>query len=461
MHVKRYMVARALGGYGRGMNLHAELVRRAERGAPVRVGLIGAGKFGTMFLAAARTTPGLHVAAIADLAPDRVRDALARTGWPTAATEAPSLTAALADGTMHVGDDAEALIAAPGMEVVIEATGSPGAGIRHALLCAEHGRDVVMVTVEADVLAGPLLAQRVQDAGGVYALAYGDQPALICELVDWARTAGLEVVCAGKGTKYLPAYHASTPDTVWQHYDFSPEEAARLNAQLFNSFVDGTKSAIEMAAVANATGLAPAPDGLGFPPAGVSRLAEVLRPRAAGGVLAASGTVEVVSSLERDGSPIPDDLRQGVYVVVEAPSDYVAQCWAEYGVRTDASGRYSALHRPYHYIGLELGISVAAAAVRREATGAPAGFHADVVATAKRPLAPGDVLDGEGGRAVWGRLVPARDSLAAGLLPIGLAGGVTVTRPVAEGAPVARADVELDASQTAVRVRDELEAAVR
>jgi predicted homoserine dehydrogenase-like protein len=162
-----------------------------------------------------------------------------------------------------------------------------------------------------------------------------------------------------------------------------------MNAQMFNSFLDGTKSGIEMAAVANATGLSPAPDGLAFPPCGVDDLPEILRPASAGGLLHHKGQVEVVSSLEREGTPVYRDLRWGVYVVFEAPSDYVARCFHEYGLVTDDSGKYTALYKPYHLIGLELGISVASAGLRGEPTGAPTGFRGDAVATAKRDLAAG------------------------------------------------------------------------
>ena len=321
---------------------------------------------------------------------------------------------------------------------MIDSTGNPAAALAHAMACLEHGKHLVNVTVEADVLAGPLLAKRFDAAGLVYSLAYGDQPALIAEQVDWARASGFRVVCAGKGTKYLPAYHHSTPDTVWEHYGLSPEQAdaGGLNPKMFNSFLDGTKSAIEMAAVANACDLTPQPRGLGFPPCAADELAQILRPQAVGGCLAVDGTVEVVSSLQRDGSPVPRDLRWGVYVVFEAPDDYVRRCFAEYGLETDQSGRYAALYRPTHLIGLELGISVASAALRGEPTGAPAAFHGDAATIAKRDLAAGETLDGEGGYTVWGRLMPAADSLAAGVLPIGLAHGVRLTRPVAVGEPV-------------------------
>jgi predicted homoserine dehydrogenase-like protein len=283
------------------VNLWAKLREKEAREAPVRVGLIGAGKFGTMFLAQAQRTPGLRLVAVADLDLGRARAALERVGWPG---PSPRLL-----------EDAEKLIAGPA-EVVIDATGAPAAGIRHALSAARNGKHIVMVNVEADVLAGPLLARRAAEAGTVYSMAYGDQPSLIAELVDWARTAGFEVVCAGKGTKYLPAYHASTPETVWSHYGFSDQQVASgdFNARMFNSFLDGTKSAIEMAAVANGTGLKPRPEGLRFPPVGCDDLAEALGP-------GSDGTVEVISSLERDGSPVARDLRWGVYVVFRAPTD--------------------------------------------------------------------------------------------------------------------------------------------
>jgi predicted homoserine dehydrogenase-like protein len=432
------------------MNLHRLAKERAAEGRPVAVGLIGAGKFGAMFLAQARHCDGLRVAAIADLRAAAARETLLRTGWPAEA----------ADG-VRITDDAGAVIASDDIEVVIEATGDPAAGIRHARACRAAGKHLVMVNVEADALAGPLLAREAERAGLVYSLAYGDQPALICELVDWARASGLTVVAAGKGTKYLPAYHASTPETVWGHYGLTPEQAAAggMNPRMFNSFLDGTKSAIEMAAVANATGLTPAPEGLAFPPCGADDLATVLRPEADGGVLHHRGQVEVVSSLERDGSAVARDLRWGVYVVVAAPGDYTARCFYEYGLSGDPNAGTAAMYKPYHLIGLELPISVLSVALRGEPTGAPSGFRGDVAAVAKRDLAAGERLDGEGGTTVWGRLMPAADSLAVGALPIGLAHGLTLERPVAAGSVVTFADVRIDPSDQALCVRREMERA--
>ncbi len=440
------------------VNLHRLL--RDRNADPIRIGVIGAGKFASMFLAQARHTPGMHVMGVCDLDRGRARRTLATAGWPAAAYEAGGFDEARATRACFVTTEARSLIEAEGLEVVIESTGDAIAGVRHALACIDARRHLVMVNVEADVLAGPALASRAAGAGVVYSLAYGDQPALIVEMVDWARTCGFEVVCAGKGTKYLPAYHASTPDTVWDFYGIERAQAERsgMNPKMFNSFLDGTKSAIEMAAVANAAGLTPASGGLAFPPCDTRALAQTLIPRECGGTLARSATVEVVSSLARDGSAIERDLRWGVYVTFRAPNDYVARCFSEYGLETDSSGRYACLYRPNHLIGLELGVSVASAALRHEPTGAPVALNGDVVATAKRALRAGERLDGEGGYTVWGRLMPSDEALAARGLPIGLAKDVRVNRDLESGTPIAWSDVDIDPHGPAVALRREMEA---
>lgn len=446
------------------MNLSRMLKRRAAENRSVRVGVIGAGKFSSMFLAQVRTTPGIHLAGVADLSAERAKKALATTGWDVSTQVAKDIDDALKSGRTAVTEDAFALIDS-NIDVVVDITGSPSAAIKHCLRAFERKKHVVNVTVEADVLAGPLLAARAQKAGVVYALAYGDQPALVCEMVDWAEACGFRVVSAGKGTKYLPDYVHSTPDTVWNYYGLSAEQAAAagMNSQMFNSFLDGTKSAIEMAAISNATGLMALRDGLAFPPCGAEELPQILIPRTAGGVLEESGLVEVVSSLNRDGSQVARDLRWGVYVVFEAGADdahaaYTRNCFREYGMATDKSGRYCALYRPYHMIGLELGISVASAALRKEATGTPDAFRSDVAAVAKRTLKPGETLDGEGGYTVWGKILRAEDSLARRALPIGLAHRVKVTKPVAEGTVVSWDDVAIPDDET-VRFRKEMEKA--
>jgi predicted homoserine dehydrogenase-like protein len=443
------------------VNLSAKLLQRESDGKPVTVGVIGAGKFGTMFLSQARLTRGLHIAGVADLDVARAKSQLKTAGWPDAQYAARSLDNAHKASTTFITDSAEALIADPRIEVIVEATGVPGAGIHHALSAIDNGKHIVMVNVEADAVAGPLLARRATAAGVVYSLAWGDQPALICEHVDWARAAGFKVICAGKGTRYEPYYHKSNPDNVWDILDkyLNISDRASINPKMFNSFVDGTKSGIEMTAVCNATGLVPQSDGLRFPPATRFELAEVCKPKAQGGTLEKEGVTEVTSSVYRDGRDVPHHLALGTYVVIEGETDYARRCFKEYAMLPDSSGKYAALYRPIHMIGLELGISIASAALRHEPTGAPTGFRSDVVATAKRALKAGEMLDGEGGFCVWGKQTPADVSLKQELLPLGLAHSVKLKRDVAEGEALKWADVAYDPNDSAVKVRREMEAA--
>jgi len=434
------------------MNLQSLLAARVAAGKPVRVGMIGAGKFGSMFLAQVPSIVGLEIAVIADLDPERAKLACKNVGWDAARI---ARTQFAAHGRDACRDER--------VDVVVEATGSPTAGIAHAIEAIEARKPIVMVNVEANALAGAWLARKARAAGVVYSMAYGDQPALIAEMVDWARAAGFSVAAAGKGTKYLPAYHTVTPDEVWQHYGLTAAAAkqAGMNSQMFNSFLDGTKSAIEMAAVANACELDVPHDGLGFPPCGADELAGILRPKALGGVLAGDGMVEVVSSLKRDGQQVARDLRWGVYVVFKAANDYAAACFKQYGLPTDATGRYAAMYKPFHLIGLELSISVLNVALRGEPTGSCRAWRGDAVAVAKRALKAGEMLDGEGGYTVYAKLIPAARSLTLGALPIGLAHRVKLLRNVAAGEFLTAADVAIDGNAQAVRIRREMEKEAR
>ncbi|KAF2726571.1 SAF domain-containing protein [Polyplosphaeria fusca] len=444
-------------------SISTKLAEREEAGRPIQVGIIGAGKFGSMYISQSHHTEGVRLAAIADLESERALNSLKRTGFPEHkydTTASLSLEEGLKQGKTVITTDSAAMIATPGIDVILEVTGNPAAGVRHVLLCCEHKKHIVMVNVEADVLAGPLLTRKAKEAGIIYSMAYGDQPALINELVDWARTAGFDVVCAGKGTKHLPQYHSSTPDTVWNHYGFTKEQLATgdFNPQMFNSFLDGTKSALEMAAVANSCDLTPPPDGLMFPPCGTHDLPQVLKPESDGGQLHKKGTVEVVSCLEKDGRWVHNDLRWGVYVVIEAPGPYQQECFKQYGLRTDDTGKYASQWKPYHLIGLELGVSVASIMVRGEPTGQCKTWAGDVVATAKRDLKAGEKLDGEGGFMVYGKLMTAEDSLAIEGLPIGLAHGVVLKKDIKQGQGLSWQDVEYSEKSQAVAIRREMEA---
>ena len=441
------------------MSLHRKLQELAANHQSIKVGLIGAGKFGSMYLSQIPNTPGVHLMGIADLSPSGVKKNLARVGWKDEQSNAASLDEAIKTGQTHISDNWEALVSHPAIDVIVECTGHPIAAVDHCLLAFKNGKHVVNVTVEADAFCGPLLANKAAEAGVVYSLAFGDQPALICDLVDWARTCGFPVVAAGRGHKWLPHFSESTPETVWGNYGLTPEQAERggLNPKMFNSFLDGSKPSIESTAVANATGLSVPSNGLLYPPASVEDIPYVTRPISEGGVLEKKGMVEVISSLEANGRKIPYDIRMGVWVTVEAETDYIKNCFEEYNAHTDPSGRYFTLYKRWHLIGLEVGMSVASVALRKEATGVAHCWNADVVATAKRDLKPGEILDGEGGYTVWGKLLPAQKSVAMGGLPLGLAHDIKVIRPVKRGQSLSWDDVAVDTSTHAYKIRQELE----
>ncbi|WP_019998545.1 NAD(P)H-dependent oxidoreductase [Aureimonas ureilytica] len=445
------------------MNLYSLLAARAAEGRPVRVGLIGAGKFGSMVLAQAQRIAGYHMVAVADLNVGKARESFARVGWPAERYAATSAGEAVREGTTFVTDDVAAMLACDEIECVIEATGHPIAGTRHALAAIEAGKHVVMVNVEADVMCGPILAEKARQKGVVYSMAYGDQPALICELVDWARATGFEVTAAGKGMNFEPRYRYSTPDTVWGFFGWTEEEVAAgdFNPKMYNSFTDGTKAAIEMAAVANGTGLDCPENGLAFPPSGLHDLARVFRPMADGGRMERSGLVDIAASQEPDGREVFNNIRYGVFVTIKAHNEYAKACFKQYGLLTDPSGWYGSMWRPFHIIGLETSISVLSAVLRGEATGSSKEFRGDAVATAKKAMKPGELLDGEGGYAVWANAIPATRSLSLKALPIGLAHHVKLKRPIERDQIVSFDDVELVDDLDVVALRRQMEDAAR
>jgi predicted homoserine dehydrogenase-like protein len=443
------------------MNLFAKLRQRAESGDPIRIGMIGAGKFGSMFLAQMLKLPGVHLVGVVDLNPAAARSNMEYVGWSAERFGAASLDDAARSGATHVGDDALALISHPAVQIVIECTGNPMAAVEHCLAAFAHGKHVINVTVEADAFCGPGLSAKAAKAGVIYSMAYGDQPALACDLVDWARSCGFTIAAAGRGHKWLPHYRQSTPETVWDHWGLTREQAerGRLNPKMFNAFLDGSKPAIESAAIANATGLDVPADGLAFPPGSAEDIPTLMRPHELGGCLEREGMVEVISCLTSDGQPIPYDIRKGVWVCFRGDTDYIRDCFEEYKVITDPTGRYMSLYKKWHLIGLELGVSVASVGIRGEATGAAVAFHGDVVAIAKRDLAAGEMLDGEGGHTVSGGLRRAAQSVAGRYLPLGLAHKVKLNRPVKNGEAVTYDDVEMDGTSAAVRLRREMESA--
>ncbi len=444
------------------MGLYEQLQERHEQNNPVRVGVIGAGKFGTMFLAQALRIPGIHVLGVSDLRADVAKSNMMYAGWPAEQLEAVTLDATLQSGATHVGQDAMALIDHSGIDIVIECTGNPVVAVDHALAAFAAGKHVISATVEADAVCGAALVARARAAGVIYSLAYGDQPAMTVELVDWARTCGFEVAAAGRGHKWKPEYRFSTPDTIWDYWGITAEQAerGRLNPKMFNSFLDGTKPAIESAAISNATGLNAPTGGLAFPSGAIEDIANLMRPREEGGVLEAAGMVEVISSVAEDGSMIANDIRQGVWVAVKATTDYQKNCFEEYMVSTDDSGLYFCNYKRYHLIGLELGLSVGSVAIRKEATGTAKEFRSDVVAVSKKDMKAGEILDGEGGYCVAGQLRPTRISVPMRALPLGLTGDIRLIRDVPVDTILTYDDVDIDETLKAVKLRRACEAMV-
>ena len=414
----------------------------------VNVTIIGAGKFGSMFLSQAPYTKGLNVFTICDLNIDKAKKACREVGWGEDQINNVIFT-----------EDFEKAINDDEVDVVVEATGHPSSGIKHARTCFKYGKHVIMVNVEADVLAGPSLSAEANSAEVVFSMAYGDQPSLTLEIIEWARASGFKVTAAGKGTKYMPEYHYSTPKTVWDHYGLTSDEAekAGMNSKMFNSFLDGTKSSLEMSAIANASGLNVPNNGLLFPPCGMDDLASLLKEKNKGGILEKNEQVEVVSSLERNGRPVFKDLRWGVYAVLQAPNEYAASCFKQYGMNTDQSGEFSAMYKPFHLIGMELNTSIFSAALLKLPTGQTKYFKGDVVSVSKKNLKKGEKLDGEGGFTVWGKLIPASTSLNLKALPIGLANDMFLKNDIDKDKIITWNDVEFDSNDEIISYRHQME----
>ena len=414
----------------------------------VNVTIIGAGKFGSMFLSQAPHTKGLNVFTICDLNIDKAKKACREVGWGEDQINNVIFT-----------EDFEKAINDDEVDVVVEATGHPSSGIKHARTCFKYGKHVIMVNVEADVLAGPSLSAEANSAEVVFSMAYGDQPSLTLEIIEWARASGFKVTAAGKGTKYMPEYHYSTPKTVWDHYGLTSDEAekAGMNSKMFNSFLDGTKSSLEMSAIANASGLNVPNNGLLFPPCGMDDLASLLKEKNKGGILEKNEQVEVVSSLERNGRPVFKDLRWGVYAVLQAPNEYAASCFKQYGMNTDQSGEFSAMYKPFHLIGMELNTSIFSAALLKLPTGQTKYFKGDVVSVSKKNLKKGEKLDGEGGFTVWGKLIPASTSLNLKALPIGLANDMFLKKDIDKDKIITWNDVEFDTNDEIISYRHQME----
>jgi homoserine dehydrogenase len=424
------------------MFLHTKLENRKE---PIRIAFIGCGKFVSMFLAQYNHLDKIQIDSIVDLNIDRAKKNCINSGIKPSSIDEINFTNSLDD------------ILDRNIEIFIEATGNPIVGTVHAVKIIKNKKNLILVNVEADITCGKYLSDLAKENNVICSMAYGDQPSLILEQIEWARLNGFSVVCAGKGTKYHPTFEYSTPDTVWDYYGLTKERAeieSGMNPKMFNSFLCGDKSAIEMCAVSNAANLKCPENGLTFPPIGVYDIAKKMIPKSDGGLLDFEGQVEVISSIDFDKKDIANDLRWGVYIVIKAQNEYVKNCFKDYGMVTDTSGNFSAIWRPYHYIGLELAQSIYSIALDNRATGFTKNYNADVASYAKKDLKKGDKLDGEGGFCARGRLVTSKKSKREKILPLGLTDNAILIRDIKKDDIIKLDDVDLDLPEDIVKARE-------
>ena len=453
-------------GLARGPGTLAAALRgRAEAGQPVRVGLVGAGRFGTTVAAQVGQMPGLALLAVADVNEANGRAALAAAGYAEGDITAPAGAGAAADairaGRPVVLDDGVRLPELP-LDVVVEATGRPEVSARVIWATLGSRKHVVNVTVESDVLLGALFRRRADASGVVYTVADGDQPGCTMRLVEWAQALGYRVVAAGRGTQRYPWDREGRPEEAFARYGFAPDLVARrrLNPKMYNSFRDGSKAQIEMTSLANMTGLVPDVRGMHEPPAALENLPDLFAPRAGGGLLAREGVVDLANAVAPDGETLlPNHIASGVWAVVTTDNPLLREDLAFYGLPASRDGARAVLYRQYHLCGVEAPLSIAEAALLGRPTGTPLPVPvADVVACAKRDLRRGERLDGSGGATVYGQIERAEVARAQNLLPLGLADGVTLTQDVPKAAPLTHAMVALDEANFAARLRREQDA---
>ena len=424
------------------MFLHTKLENRKE---PIRIAFIGCGKFVSMFLAQYNHLDKIQIDSIVDLNIEQAKRNCSNSGLDETTISEINFSKSLDK------------ILDRNIEIFIEATGNPIVGTVHAVKIIKNKKHIILVNVEADITCGKYLSDIAKENEVICSMAYGDQPSLIIEQIEWARLNGFSVVCAGKGTKYHPTFEYSTPDTVWGHYGLTKERAEKesgMNPKMFNSFLCGDKSAIEMCAVSNAANLKCPSNGLTFPPIGVYDIAKKLIPKQKGGLIDFDGQVEVISSIDLNKNDIPNDLRWGVYIVIKAKNEYVKNCFKDYGMVTDSSGNYSAIWRPYHYIGLELAQSIYSIALDNRATGFTNNYNADVASYAKKDLKVGEKLDGEGGFCARGKLITSQKSKDEKILPLGLTDNAILKKNINKDQVIRLDDVELNLPQEVIEARD-------
>ena len=424
------------------MFLHTKLETRTD---PIKIAFIGCGKFVSMFLAQYNHLNKIQIDSIVDININQAKKNCSNSGISAESIEKINFSNSLEE------------ILNRNIEIFIEATGNPIIGTVHAVKIIKNKKHLILVNVEADITCGKYLSDLAKENNVICSMAYGDQPSLILEQIEWARLNGFEVICAGKGTKYHPSFEYSTPDTVWGHYGLTKERAENesgMNPKMFNSFLCGDKSAIEMCAVSNAANLKCPSNGLTFPPVNVYDIAKKMIPKKDGGLIESEGQVEVISSIDLEKKDIENDLRWGVYIVLKAKNEYVKNCFKDYGMVTDSSGNYSAIWRPYHYIGLELAQSIYSIALDNRATGFTKNYNAEVASIAKKDLKKGEKLDGEGGFCARGRLITSKKSKKEKILPLGLTDNAILKKNINKGETIKIDDVKLNLPDEVVFARD-------
>ncbi|WP_340101816.1 SAF domain-containing protein [Salinibaculum salinum] len=428
------------------MNVLADLEARVDN--PLSVALIGPGVYGSHLAYQIEETPGVEPTVLADLVLEKTTETYRKAGVPdedvTVEDSATGIQEALAAGQRVATTGGAAAAGAP-VDVVIETTGDAAAAAIHAWEAIDAGNDVVMVSVEVDVTIGPLLAQFAEHRGVTYSMAYGDEPAQVVELCDWAGAQGLDIVAAGQGTELTFQPHATHEDSL-QRYDLPDSfiENSKPNARMYNTFLDGTKVAVELCAAANALGYSIDTDGVHMPETDKDGLLETLRPTEDGGVLDQKGVIDSVT---------PTDKNPSAFVVTEATNEATQEYLSQrYNINTVNDGKYQLFHRPYH-LPQETIVSVAMAGLHDQPTGVVTQQTTEVVAAAKRDLEPGETIVGGGGDTIYGQLQDATVAEEADLVPFELLAGAEVTQPVSTDQPITAADVSLDTESPLYHLR--------
>lgn len=430
-------------------------------GNPIKVGVIGAGFFGCSTIGQVSRIPGITISMITDIYEDKatrgfVRFARRKTQEIIKVNDADTANHYIEKNIPVITENSEALIES-NVDVILESTGVPEVAAKHAFDAIESRKSIVMATVEAECVVGPLLSKMAKEKGVVYSQAYGDQPALICELYDWAVSSGFKVVAAGEGTAARLEWRHATPDDALQRFGFTQEEIGRLrmNPKMYNTFLDTTKCAVEMVAVCNATGLKPDVRGMHFPLGSVRNVPKLLSLKKDGGILENEGIVDVITRVRADGKRIRNDIRWGVFVVVTSDSRDVRGLFRTYEAPRGGRGKNALVYRPYHWAGLEASISLIRAALCHEPTGAPLPSKpsAEVLTASKKQLNPGDILDGGGGYAAYGLAEKAETARTENLLPLGLAESIRVVKKVPPDYVIRYDDVELNEESFLLKLR--------